>query len=173
MIKIFFLSIGLLYASTAIYSQSSVFDIARTGSLAEVEALYEKFRDTINTANDAGYSPLILACYNGNNEVAGFIAEHCTNVDENSGYGTALMAAVVKGNEEMVTKLLALGADPNISDSNQTTALHYAVMFQKEDMIKKLVDHNANISLKDSNGFTPVEYAEKTNNQHIINLLKL
>ena len=161
----------LLYFNS--FGQKPIFEIARSGSLQEVKEIYEKYPDSINSINDAGYTPLIIACYSQNNEVATFIANHSKNINQNSGYGTALMASVVKGNKEMVQKLCMLGADPNIADSNKTTALHYAVMFQNEPIVKLLIQNKADQSLEDHNGFSPSEYALKTKNTNLINLLKL
>lgn len=153
------------------FAQSSIFDIARKGTLSEVKELYSKYPDTLDSKNDAGYLPLTLACYNANNEVAAFIAEHSKDINGNSDYGTPLMASVVKGNEEMVKKLVALKADPNITDSNGTSALHYAVMFQMESIIMILIKGGANSLLKDNKGFTSVDYANKLKNEQIIKLL--
>lgn len=167
---LFFLFFGALVCSSTI-AQLSVFDIARKGTLSEMQELYSKFPDTINTTNDAGYTALILACYYGNNDVAVFLAENCRNINGNSDYGTPLMAAVVKRNETMVAKLLELKADPNIADPNKTTALHYAVMFQIESIIKLLMKWKADPTLKDQRGFSSLDYANKTKSQKIINLL--
>lgn len=46
----------------------SIFDIARSGTVAEVKEEIKKNPDIINQVNENGFSPLILACYRGNVE---------------------------------------------------------------------------------------------------------
>ena len=54
----------------------SIFDIARTGTVAEVTELMKQNPDIINQVNENGFSPLILACYRGNTEVARYLIDH-------------------------------------------------------------------------------------------------
>ena len=165
---LFFTFFGLVYG----VAQSTIFDIARKGTLPELKEFYSKFPESINTSNDQGFSPLTLACYHGNNKVAKFLAEHTNNIDSISSFGTPLMAAVVKSNKEMVIKLLELNANPNIADSNKTTALHYAVMFKLPEIVKLLINKGASISEKDGKGFSPLDYASRQQNPTIYKLLK-
>ena len=169
-IKIFYL---FFFITNILTAQKSVFDIARSGTKEEIKVIHAKHSDTINSKNGSGFNPLVLACYRKNNEVASYLAEKVSNINENSQYGTALMAAVVKDNTEMVKVLLEQKANPNLQDQNGTTALHYAVMFQLEDIVKLLVDNDAKSNIEDNKGFTPKDYALKYNNEQINSILKL
>lgn len=62
----------------------SIFDIARNGTVAEVKELMKQNPDVINQANENGFSPLILACYRGNIEVAKFLIDHVKDVNYKS-----------------------------------------------------------------------------------------
>ncbi|WP_321540413.1 ankyrin repeat domain-containing protein [Flavobacterium piscinae] len=53
-------------------AQKDVFEISRDGSLAELKELIKKEPNCINELNENGYTPLILACYRGNNELVRF-----------------------------------------------------------------------------------------------------
>lgn len=150
----------------------SIFDIARSGNVAEVKDLMKKDPNIINETNEGGFSPLILACYRGNTEVAKFLMDNVKDINYKSQEGTALAGLSVKYNKELVEYLLSKNADPNIADSTGSTPLFWAVKFGNKELIELLLKHKADKSRKDSMGMTPFEYALQTNNKEIINLLK-
>lgn len=150
----------------------SIFDIARNGTVAEVKELMNKHPNSINETNESGFSPLILACYRGNTEVAKFLMDHVRDLNYKSQEGTALAGLSVKYNKDLVTYLLSKNADPNIADATGSTPLFWAVKFGNKELIELLVKYKADKSKKDSMGMTPFEYALQTNNKEIINLLK-
>jgi uncharacterized protein len=153
-------------------SKEDVFDIARNGTVEQVKEIVKVNPNAFNAVNEEGYSPLILACYRGNNEVAKLLIELNSDINGNSKMGTPLMAAIVKGNNEMATLLLEKKADVNIFDENGTTALIYAVMFQNKKLVALLLENKADKTHKDKKEKTPFEYAVFSGNQEIINLLK-
>ncbi|NNL16956.1 MAG: ankyrin repeat domain-containing protein [Flavobacteriaceae bacterium] len=168
--RIFFLLIFIGFSQ--VYSQSDIFDASRKGQLNEVISIYSKNPEVINLTNTEGYSPLILACYHGNEEVVRFILDKANNINGTSNYGTPLMAAVVKGNLNIVEMLLERKADTNIADSNGTTAMHYAVMFKNYDVIKLLLEAKADLKIKDNRGQSALDYAAIYNDKKLNNLLK-
>ena len=155
-----------------VYSQSDIFDASRKGQLNEVISLYSKNPEVINLTNAEGYSPLILACYHGNEEVVRFLLDKANNINVTSNYGTPLMAAIVKGNLKIVEMLLDRKADTNVADANGTTAMHYAVMFRNYEAIKLLIKANANLEIKDNRGQSALDYAAIYNDKKLNNLLK-
>lgn len=159
---------GVSYCQDA----KSIFDIARKGSLDEIEAFLKSNPNAIDSENKNGFTPLILACYSGNNKVATFLVEKGCDLNHKSEMGTALMAAVVRGNSEMVTILLNHNADINSSDDNGVTALLFAVKFTNVEIIKLLLSHKADKTLMDKEGKTAFEYAVLSGKEEIINLLK-
>ncbi|WP_172280646.1 ankyrin repeat domain-containing protein [Chryseobacterium sp. LAM-KRS1] len=164
-----FLSFSLTSAQE---KAKSIFDIARSGTVAEVKELMKQDPDVINKTNESGFSPLILACYRGNLDVAKFLIENVKDVNYKSREGTALAGLSVKYNKELVALLLKKNADPNIQDSTGSTPLFWAVKFGNKELIELLLKHKADKQIKDSMGMTPFEYALQTNNKDIINLLK-
>ncbi len=162
--------IGCLAVSSLAFAQQNIFDVARFGTIEDVKALMEINIDTINSIEKSGYSPLTLACYRGNNNVAMFLVENVCNVNVGSENGTSLMAATYKNREILVKYLLDFGADPNIADANGTTPIHYAVIMQNINIIKLLVKADADFTLKDGSGKTAKEYAEMSQNETIIEL---
>ncbi|MFL9835045.1 ankyrin repeat domain-containing protein [Chryseobacterium terrae] len=150
----------------------SIFDIARSGTVSEVKELMKQNPNIINETNESGFSPLILACYRSNIEVAKFLIDNVKNVNYISNEGTALAGLSVKYNKELVEYLLNKNADPNIADSSGATPLFWAVKFGNKELAELLLNHKADKSIKDSQGMTPFEYALQTNNKDLINLLK-
>jgi ankyrin repeat protein len=61
---------------TAQEKTKSIFDVARSGTVAEVKDMMKQNPDIINQTNESGFSPLILACYRGNVEVAKFLIDN-------------------------------------------------------------------------------------------------
>ena len=157
---------------TATAQEKNVFDIARSGTLTEIQNLNKSNPDSINSLNESKTSPLILACYRGNIEVARFLIENVKDINYNSDMGTALMAATYKNQPELVKLLLDKKADPNATDTNGTTALSLAVQFKNTELVKLLLDHKADKTIKDNKGKTAFEYAVFSQNEPIINLLK-
>lgn len=150
----------------------TVFDVARNGTLIEIQNLNKSNPELINTVNESKSSPLILACYRGNIEVAKFLIQNVKDINYNSDMGTALMAATYKNQLELVKLLLENKANPNATDANGTTALLLAVQFKNIPLVKLLLEYKADKTIKDSKGKTAFEYAAFSENEQIINLLK-
>lgn len=150
----------------------NIFDIARTGTVSEVKDLMKKNPNVINENNESGFSPLILACYRGNVEVAKFLIDNVKDINYKSKEGTALSGLSFRYNKELVEYLLKKNADPNIADANGTTPLFWAVNSGNKELTELLLKYKADKTLKDVQGMTPFEYALQTNNKEIINLLK-
>jgi uncharacterized protein len=172
-IKLFFLMLVISMPSLSVGQQvTDVFEVARKGTISQAEAIVKTNPKAFDVINENGFSPLILACYRGNNEVAKFIITQGADINTKSDMGTALMACIVKGNNEIAQFLIANKADLNLVDSQGTTALMYAVQFKNTAIIKLLLANNANKELKDNKGKTAFEYAVFSNDEAIINLLK-
>ncbi|UKB83422.1 ankyrin repeat domain-containing protein [Chryseobacterium sp. MEBOG06] len=164
-----------IFLSSLLFAQEkgkSIFDIARTGTVTEVKELMKQNPDIINLVNENGFSPLILACYRGNTEVAEFLIDHVKDVNYKSREGTALAGLAVKYDKQLTENLLKKNADPDIADSTGYTPLFWAVKFGNKELVELLIQYRADKTKKDSAGMTPFEYALQTNNKEIINLLK-
>lgn len=173
MVKNYFFFIFFLVTFSAFaQSDSSIFDVARTGTVAQMEVLLKKNPKVVNQINDAGYSPLILACYRGNTEVAAFLINNGADLNYNNAMGTPLMAAVVKNNLEIVNLLLDKNVDVNQTDANGTTALIYAAMFKNHAIAKLLIQAKSNSETKDNRGNSALDYAILADDDQLIEILK-
>lgn len=149
-----------------------VYDTARYGTVEDMKQLQAHNKDVINSVSEMGFTPLILACYRGNDEVAAYLAKNVKDVNYLSDNGTALAAAAVKGNVKVAQVLLENKANPNLADQMGITPLIYAVQFENKELVELLLKYKASKTIKDKEGKTPQDYAKFTNNTDIINLLK-
>jgi hypothetical protein len=171
-LRITFLHVILFAFSASAFSQSDVFNVARSGTVEDLKTLLNKTPEVINAKNENGFTPLILACYKGNFPVAKFLIENSKTINTSSDMGTPLMAATYKGQTELVKLLLENKANPNIADGNGTTPLIYAAMFGNTDILNLLLKYKADKTHKDKDGKTAFEFAVFSGNQEIINQLK-
>lgn len=155
-----------------IFSQKDVFTIARNGTVDEMKVLFETNANSVNDVDKNGFSPLILASYRGNFEVAKYLISIVKDVNYQSPEGTALMAAVMRNNPELIELLITKKANLNATNNMGVTALMLATQFKNIEIITLLLKHNADKLLKDKEGKTAFEYAVSTNNDAIIQLLK-
>lgn len=166
----------LFFLSTVCIGQTidykDIFNVARNGTIGDIKILMQKNKDTINVLDANGFTPLILACYRGNDSVAEYLIKKVNNINYISPSGTALAAVVVKGNYQLAQKLLICNANPNLSDEQGIVPLMYAVQFKNIKLIHLLLEYKADKTVSDKVGKTLFEYAVFTKDQEIINLLK-
>lgn len=170
--NLFFITTVFFLNFSFAQDKADIFDVARKGTLLEAKAYVRTNPKAFNVVNQEGYSPLILACYRNNIEVAEFIIENGGDINGNSNMGTPLMAAIVKGNNEIAKILIEKKADVNLTDANGTTALIYATMFKNIEIVTLLIKKNANPYLKDNRGNSALDYAILSDNDKLIETLK-
>lgn len=168
----FLIVLNLLFHFSFSQEKMDVFDVARKGTIEQVKEILKTNPKAFNVINNDGYSPLTLACYRGNNEVAKLLIENGSDINGNSKMGTPLMASVVVKNNDIAEFLIAKNANINAANENGFTALIYAAQFSNDKILKLLLKHNANKNIKDKEGKTAFEYAVFIGNEEIINLLK-
>ena len=168
----FLLIIAFLFGFGAFAQTKNIFDIARSGTLSEMKAAFNKNPKSVNQLNDNKLSTLILASYRGNVEVAKFLIDNVKDIDYVSEMGTALMGAVYKNQLGLVQLLINKKANINLQDPNGTTALMLAVQTKNSAMIQLLLKNKADKTLKTKEGKTAFEFAVFAGDDNIINILK-
>ena len=91
-------------------------------------------------------------------------------ISKDRGY-TALMDAILRGNEKNVSIFIEHGADVNTINKDGQTNLILAVGENKPHICSLLVKKGANPDIKDSMGMSAYEYAVLFKNQEIIDIL--
>ena len=82
-----------------------------------------------------------------------------------------IIESTEKNKHEVLQKMLLLGSDPNIKDSNGWTALHYAAQNGDFESVKILIDKKGDFNSFSNNGRTPLHLAAKMNRKNIVNYL--
>lgn len=154
-------------------SQENIFDACREGNIEVVKKLYNLNKNSINALESEGYSPLVLACYYGHEDIVKFLADKVNSLNTETSYGSPLMAATVKGNTNIVSILLANNANPNITDDKGVTAAHYAVLFKNYDIIEQLFRAKADFSIKNNLDKSALDYAIDHKDERINKILQL
>jgi uncharacterized protein len=138
-IKLLILFVAVASALNSASAQTlNLFTAARSNDVNLTKTLLDAKAD-VNQTDDKGYTPLILATYNDNFEVAQLLLKHGANTEiKDHSARTALMGASFKGNEREVKLLLDNGANASAADSKGLTSMMYAVMFGRISVIHVL-----------------------------------
>jgi ankyrin repeat protein len=161
----------ILFSVSFQAQERTIFDIARKGTLSEIEDIHKRNPELINAVNDNKATPLILACYRNNEAVALYLLDAVSNINYNSGMGTALMAAIMSGNKIIIEKLIAKKADLDQTDTQGKSALIYAAFNNNTEIVQMLLKAGANKKLADNENRTALDYAKFNKNTQLIILL--
>jgi ankyrin repeat protein len=161
----------IVFSAFSQAQDKNVFDIARKGTLSDIQEIFNQTPDLINSINDNKATPLILACYRNNEAVALYLSDKVSNVNYNSGMGTALMASIMSGNKVIIEKLISKKADLDQTDTQGKTALIYAAFNNNTEIAQMLIKAGANKKLADKENRTALDYAKFNKNTQLIILL--
>lgn len=104
--------------------------------------------------------PLILACRQGLEEIAGELIYLGSTINHRNMDGTtALWACVVSNSFSLAKTLLDVGADIDNQNENGATVLMYASSAGKSAWVKFLLENHADVKLKSLDDFTALELA--------------
>lgn len=140
--------------------QTLLHEAARIGRDEMIPALLQAGVD-VEARDDRGFTPLILASYNGQASTTAMLLAHGANpagADEARG-NTALMGVAFKGYAEIARLLLDAGADANQCNLAGQTALMNAVMFGHASIVEMLFAAGADPEMVDVAGNSPTSIA--------------
>jgi ankyrin repeat protein len=140
-------------------------DAARSGRKDIIPALLSAGVE-LECRDTKGYTPLILASYNGHECTTELLLErgaNANNADDDRG-NTALMGVAFKGYGGIARLLINAGADINLRNHAGQTALMTAALFGRTDMVAMLLASGADASLHDLVGNTASSLAAAQGN---------
>ncbi len=140
------------------------FNAAREGQ----EDLLVQFLDAgadPNHVDERGYTPLILASYNGHLPATALLLARGASANQPDGKGsTALSGVAFKGEIEIARLLIEAGAAVDQPNNVGRTPLMFAVMFGRDAMANFLLDHGADPFVRDGEGNSARSLAERQGN---------
>ena len=133
--------------------QELLFDAARLGRTDMIAPLVKAGVD-INATDARGFTPLILAAYNGQAETLDALiaagADPC-KPDVSQG-NTAQMGVAFKGEDAIAARLLKAGCDVNTRNNAGQTALMMASLFNRTRQVDMLLAAGADRTIQDAAG---------------------
>jgi hypothetical protein len=164
---------GLLADSEGV--ELEIWDGVVLGRAAVVEGQHQGWGDFIlHEYSRDGYTPLQLACFFGQEEIARYLINKGADVkaiSRNSMAVQPLHSAVAGDHTAIVAMLLDAGADPNAAQQNGFRPLHAAAQNGNAEIARLLLAHGADPALADDNGRCPVEIAEEKGYSEVAALL--
>ncbi len=131
------------------------FDAARAGDTAMLAEFIDAGFD-LATADDKGYTALILSAYHGHLEaVEQLLAAGADACAQDKRGNTALMGAIFKGELRIARRLLDTECNPDQPNVAGQTAAMYAALFQRKEMLDALKARGADLNAADAVGNTP------------------
>lgn len=140
----FLLPILMMYLTPSMAFAAPIHDAARKGDVAAITAALDAGAD-IN-ASEGGGTPLYFAVKQGHVAAAKLLIERGAKVNVGSRYwGYLLTIASAKTRVDLITLLLANGANPNATFDGESV-LHVATKFGCLDCVKALVEAGADVN---------------------------
>jgi ankyrin repeat protein len=128
------------------------FNAARFGDNQVLDEFIQAGYD-LNTADEKGYTALILAAYNGHlDTVERLIAAGADACAKDKRGNTALMGAIFKGELRIAKRLLATGCYPDQRNNAGQTPAMYAALFQRDALLEVLRERGADLNATDPLG---------------------
>lgn len=142
------------------------------GQSETVRALLTASNDMLNTPNDEGETPLIIACMKGNLTVAKLLIAAGANVNKSLLNGnTPLHFAAWSGNKFIGRDLITASAQVDVQNEHGETPLVLAAREGNNEFVALLVEHQANVNLADNLQRTALYYASERGYNEITEIL--
>ena len=145
---------------------------ALDGDLATVKQALTK-ADAANQADPDGRTPLMLAAFNGHNEIVALLLDSGAKIDSRDETGrTALMYASSGPNDPTVALLLKRGAGLNLVDGDaHWSALMFAAAEGQSDVARRLLAAGADPTLLDKDGSDAALFAANKGHNELSDIL--
>ncbi|XP_015120121.1 ankyrin repeat domain-containing protein 17 isoform X3 [Diachasma alloeum] len=150
----------------------SLVEACTDGDVGTVRKLLTEGR-SVHETTEEGESLLSLACSAGYYELAQVLLAMNANVEDRGIKGdcTPLMEAASAGHVDIVSLLIAHGADVNAQSTSGNTPLMYGCAGGHEDVVKVLLEAGANVEDHNENGHTPLMEAASAGHVPVAKIL--
>lgn len=152
-----------------------IFGLCIAGRAAEAIEQIGRNPALLEAHSGDGWTPLHLAAFFGNKDLASSLLERGAQVDSRSANAmknTPLHAASAGGHAALVKLLLEHGANPNATQEGGWTALHGAAQAGRREMVEMLLAHGADINLRAGNQQSALDMALMKGHQGVAALLE-
>ncbi|NDQ56143.1 MAG: hypothetical protein GZ088_03595 [Acidipila sp.] len=149
-----------------------IHDAARQGDLEKIQSLLKTNPDLVFSEDDQGSSPLHMAAWRGQKDVAELLLASGADVNAKDNFNiTPLQTAAMFDHKDVAQLLLAHKADVNAKNNKGTTSLHYAAISGYKDVVELLLASKADVNARRIDGDTPLIWAAMTGSKDVAELL--
>jgi ankyrin repeat protein len=152
----------------------TLFEAAAIGKFDVVAHLVYTHPDLINEFSEDGFTPLGLACYFSQPEIARFLVLKGADVNTPSKNGfhvCPIHSAVAANQSEIVRMLIENGANVNVKQQSGVTPLHSAAQNGNLEILILLLENGASISVRMEGGKLPSDLAKEKGFDDIADIL--
>lgn len=165
--------LALLIASFA--DKIDLFEACALGIKEHAADILSKHPDQADAFSNDGFTPLGLACYFGQEEIAKVLIESGAevNLPTNNGFNVfPIHSAVAAKNYRITRMLLDAGAEVNVKQQAGFTPLHAAAQYGDIEILILLLEHNADVAIRMEGGKLPADLAEEKGFAEIAAILR-
>ena len=152
----------------------SLFEASAVGKFDVVAYIIGTHPDSVNDYAPDGFTPLGLACYFGQAEVARYLVLKGADVNQpsNNGFNVFPIHSAAAGNYTDIVRLLVQnGAGVNVKQQSGVTPLHSAAQNGNADMLIILLEHGASVDTRMEGGKRPADLAKEKGFDEIADIL--
>jgi ankyrin repeat protein len=152
----------------------SLFEASAVGKFDVVAHLIYTHPDAVNMYADDGFTPLGLACYFGQFEVARYLVLKGADVNlpSNNGFRVFPIHSAVAGNyNNIVRMLIEKGAQVNVKQQAGATPLHSAAQNGNLELLILLLENGAETNIRMEGGKLPTDLAREKGFEEIAEIL--
>ena len=152
----------------------TIFEAAASGKFDVVAHLLYTHPEIVNEYANDGFTPLGLASYFGQFEVARYLVLKGADVNlpSNNGFNVFPIHSAAAGNHTDIVKLLVTnGANVNVKQQAGVTPLHSAAQNGNPDMLILLLEHGADTQVRMEGGKLPADLAREKGFDEIAEIL--
>jgi len=152
----------------------NLFEASAAGKFDVVAHLVYTHPEAVNFYSEDGFTPLGLACYFGQYEIARYLVLKGADVNlpSNNGFKVyPLHSAAAANYTDIARMLIEHNAQVNVKQQAGATALHSAAQNGNIDLLILLLEHGADVNIRMEGGKLPADLAREKGFEEIAEAL--